>query len=108
MSKKNNLFKSVVLARTCNFKELKDLLIKANSFALGARTNKHFGVGKTTSRRNTKKESIYGCYKSLISIITQAKLIKSSWSMEDVDGFLVEDDIKKLLEYKIQIIKELI
>ena len=108
MSKNNNLFKSVVLARTCSFKELKDLLKKANSFALGARTNKHFGVGKTTARRNTKKESIYGCYKSLISIITQAKLIKSSWSMEDVDLFLIEDDLTKIFEYKKQIIKELI
>lgn len=105
---KDSLFKSVVLARTCTFKELKELLQKANREALVARTNKHFGIGKTTSRRNTKKESTYGMYKSLINTITQAKQIKEIWTMEEVDEYLMGCSYKELVERKAIIIKELI
>ena len=105
---KDSLFKSVVLARTCTFKELKELLKKANKEALVARTNKHFGIGKTTSRRNTKKESTYGIYKSLINTITQAKQIKEIWTMEEVDAYLIGCSYKDLIERKTIIIKELI
>lgn len=102
---KDNLSKSVALARYCTFRELKNMMQNVYSLGMKARVNKHQFKGKVLSRRDSKTEREHGTTKHYMSILSDAKAIKKSWSMEDVSDYLLEakdaftfaDSIKKEL-----------
>lgn len=83
----NNMCKSVAIALECNFREIKNMLANAHKNSLCERCNKH-SVGKTISRRDTKKEQAYGTTKHHLTILNTAKTIKSTWTREDMYEFI--------------------
>lgn len=100
-----NLSKSVALARYCTFRELKNMM--QNTYALGmkARVNKHQFKGKVLSRRDSKDEKAHGSTKHYMSILSDAKVIKKNWTMEDVSNYL--EEYKDAFNYTTNIKKEL-
>lgn len=100
-----NLSKSVALARYCTFRELKNMMQNTYALEMKARVNKHQFKGKVLSRRDSKDERAHGSTKHYMSILSDAKIIKKNWSMEDVSNYLM--DYSNAMEYASSVKKEL-
>ena len=93
-----NLEKSVIIARYFTHREIKNCLLNANTMSMKARYEKHESES-TITRRNRNKEKAHGKSKSYISLLADSKIIKKSWSMEEVDEFIKPMDTNIIFSF---------